>query len=497
VTSLRPDQPLGTLPDVESYVRVAVAFAMLAAHGVLTPAAWSAALEPLAVTPEAGTVAVRVGGSIDFTAAVPGSARFQWSVWGRPVAHGSSWSFVPGPEDAGWQQVTLTVEGSDGERAERAWDVGVVSPIPPVLSEVAPPPGVVSRTAGGTTSFRCAARVPAARATDQLRFEWIVDGALVRQEDRAAAGGASEFELPTAAAGTRLVSVRVSEDGHVTSMAEWTLEVRRSAGEPEPETPRDEVARARPPEREPVEAPPAAVARLLRPAGPRSTARAQGEPLVLAVRAEPADAQVTYDWTVDGRSVKRGSDRRFEYDSADPGRHRIVVTARAGGQEIGTDSWLVTVRPPAPPEPASEAPPAIARTPSDRGERQPASVTTPRAAATRPGALAEDEVRRWFAEYARAWSDKDLTALRRMGQVRSAEDAAKLEQYFKSVADIRVEVKLRKIAIDGAHASVEFERVDTVTDPAGLRRELRLPPLKKEIERTPGGLRFTDRGGAG
>jgi hypothetical protein len=495
--SLPPVVPIGTLNDVDRYVRVAVAFAMLATEGVCVPTAWSAALESLAVTPEASTVSVRVGSSVDFTAAVPGSARFEWSIWGRPVAHGSSWSYVPEPEDAGWQQVTLAVEGSGGERVERAWDVGVVPAVPPVLSEVSPPPGVLQRSAGGTTSFRCAARVPAARANDQLRFEWTVDGTPVRRDERAAAGGASQFELPTEAAGTRLVSVRVSEDGHVTSVAEWTVEVKRGRESAGPETTPDEVATARSPEPAAPAPPPAPVARLLRPSGPRSIGRPQGEPLVLAVRAEPAGVDVSYDWTVDGRRVQRGADRRFEYDAAEPGRHRIVVTARAADQEIGTDSWLVTVRPAAPPEPSREPPPQAASAAPGPGARETPPPATRVATAKRPGTLAEDEVRRWFAEYARAWSDKDLNALRRMGQVRSAEDAAKLEQYFKSVGDIRVEVKLRKIAIDGAHASVEFERVDTVTDPAGLRRELRLPPLKKELERTPGGLRFTDRGGAG
>jgi len=39
---------------------------------------------------------------------------------------------------------------------------------------------------------------------------------------------------------------------------------------------------------------------------------------------------------------------------------------------------------------------------------------------------------------------------------------------------------------------VEFERVDTMTDPGGRRQELRLPLQHKEIERTPDGLRFVN-----
>ena len=52
-------------------------------------------------------------------------------------------------------------------------------------------------------------------------------------------------------------------------------------------------------------------------------------------------------------------------------------------------------------------------------------------------------------------------------------------------------------AVDGERASVEFERTDTVTDPSGRRQQLRLPPMRKEIERTPDGLRFAARRAAG
>jgi len=36
-----------------------------------------------------------------------------------------------------------------------------------------------------------------------------------------------------------------------------------------------------------------------------------------------------------------------------------------------------------------------------------------------------------------------------------------------------------------------------VIDPSGRRRELRLPPIRKQIERTPEGLRFTGDGAPG
>jgi hypothetical protein len=192
---------------------------------------------------------------------------------------------------------------------------------------------------------------------------------------------------------------------------------------------------------------------------------------------DPEDAPVAFAWAVDGRRVQRGALPRYDFDASVPGRHRVMVTAAVGGRQIGTDAWVVNVRAAEPPPLAATPPPTVAEPP-------------------RTG-LAEQEVRRWLDDYARAWSRKDVAALRRMGQVRSAADAEKLERYFESVSEIHVDVRLRSVRIDGDRAAVEFERVDTVTDPAGRKQELRLPPLKKEIERTPQGLRFAEHGSAG
>jgi hypothetical protein len=106
-------------------------------------------------------------------------------------------------------------------------------------------------------------------------------------------------------------------------------------------------------------------------------------------------------------------------------------------------------------------------------------------------------VRRWLQEYAQAWSRKDIGALRRMGQVHSSAEAEQLERYFKSVDELRVDVRVLALEVHGESAAVEFERTDTVTDPGGQRHEMRHPPLRKQIERTPSGLRFTGSDGRG
>src|SRR6266496_6002173 len=94
-----------------------------------------------------------------------------------------------------WQQVTVEVSGRGGGRAARTWDVGVVPPTPPVLEEVTPPAGSVALAQGEQGSFRCRARVPAARPGDRLAFEWMLDDRPVRREEQPAADAISDLAL--------------------------------------------------------------------------------------------------------------------------------------------------------------------------------------------------------------------------------------------------------------------------------------------------------------
>jgi hypothetical protein len=240
-----------------------------------------------------------------------------------------------------------------------------------------------------------------------------------------------------------------------------------------------------------------------------------GTAVALAARVEPAGDATVYRWLVDGRVVQEGDAGRFHYLPIEPGRHRITVTAQAADLDVGSAAWVISARAaPAPPPavaavPPARTPPAIAavpaaRTPSPTAAAAPrpalvetARSTPPEPAAQAPAGLREDEVRRWLQDYAAAWSRKDVDALRRMGQVRSPTEVDRLTRYFRSIDDLRVEVRVVALKVDGDRAAVEFERTDTVTDPAGQRRELRLPTIRKAIERTGQGLRFADGGGTG
>jgi hypothetical protein len=349
-----------------------------------------------------------------------------------------------------------------------------VPPTPPVLEEVTPRAGRVALVPGDQGSFRCRARVPAARPGDRLAFEWMLDDRPMRREEQPAADATSDLVVPASDAGGHHLRLRVTEDGRSASIAEWAIAVV-SAEAPAP--------------------------RLVPAPGPRSLEGHVGEPLVFQTRVEPESTDIVYDWTLDGRSLQARTPGRLVYPPRSPGRYTIGVAVAAAGRTIGRDTWFVTVRepgvtwtlPPArePARPVAAAVPPLAAAPP------PVAAAAPPPEPPTTAALAEAEVRAWLDEYARAWSRKDLSALRRMGQVRSAAEEQQLERYFRSVDDLHVAVRVLALRLDGARASVELERTDTVTDPSGRRQELRLPPIRKQIERTPDGLRFTGDGGPG
>src|SRR5262245_52871682 len=184
-----------------------------------------AALGELDVTPQDAVLSVRVGETLEFAASAANASAFIWSVWGRPVAEEREWSYTPRRSDAGWQQVKVVAIGHDGTRHVRTWDVGVVANAPPELVELVPQAGAVPVAAGEAATFRCSARVPAARSADRLTFEWVLDGRLIHRDQRPATGAMSEVVLPAPGPGSHRVAVQVMEDARMASFAEWQLDV--------------------------------------------------------------------------------------------------------------------------------------------------------------------------------------------------------------------------------------------------------------------------------
>lgn len=487
-----------------------------AQHVAPAPGREAGALE---VSPAAPRLSVVVGDSARFTVAAAGAREFTWSVWGRVMSRDPVWEYVPAPEDAGWQRVQLDVVDGHGARHTHSWDVGVTAAVPPEVVDVSPAAGRVEMPATGEVTLRCAARVPAARTGDRLRFRWEVDDEVVQRDAPGGAAGSSELVVAALAPGTHRAVVRVTEDGRASSLVEWSLEVappeaaateREAALAPAAEPAAPAAAAAVPatlPEREAGPAPAPQVA-AVSPVRPRLVPRTEvgriehraGDPVAVFVGVEPEGHVVTYEWTLDGRRVQHGGEARFERRALPPGQHRLTVSAVVDGAPVGKLVWAVVVRPtetaaapggsPGPP-PTTAVAVARPREPAPRTPTPTAPPPPEPPPPEPPPRLAEADVRAWLEDYARAWSRKDVVALRRMGQVRSAADAERLERYFRSIDALQVEVRVLALHVEGDRALVELQRIDTVTDPTG-RRELRLPALRKAIERTPEGLRFVD-----
>jgi hypothetical protein len=536
---------------------VVTAAVALAAAALFGPRAYRAprAIGTVRVTPSPGRLSVRVGEAVQFTASAEGASRLAWSIWDTQMSAEPEWTYVPGPEDAGWQQIRLVAVAPDETRVERTWDVGVVAAVAPELVEVTPAPGAITLAGDGAKSFRVHARVPAARPADRLRFEWTMDGRVLRRDDREAGAATSELALQSAPPGQHRLTVRVMEDDRVASLAEWAVQV--AARRPlevaptlpplppaPPVPPPVPVAPASPPPPPTEVAPAPPPTKLVGVPGSRRLTAEIGEPLAFSVRLEPPRAGATYRWSVDDEAVEHSTNTTFGYEPDASGAHRVAVAVVADGKPIATQSWMVTVRsrvtaavpapreeapppatvpprrepepppavvpppvatpPPArepeapiavaPPPPPAE-PPAVVAPPPARGPEPTAVASVPPTSAPNGSAsLVEGDVRSWLQEYALAWSRKDARALQRMGQVKTAAEVERLERYFQSISDLRVDVRVLGLRVDGDKASVEFERMDTVTDPSGRQQQLRLPPMRKQIERTPDGLRFTSGG---
>jgi len=306
-------------------------------------------------------------------------------------------------------------------------------------------------------------------------------------------------EPPTQIAAARMPAV--SEPAPPVVVARPTPEPAPPVAEPQP-TPRDAAVPApRPlPPRSPV---------------PSRIAGDVGERLHLATGIGSGAANGMYEWSVDGRRVQRGASPSFEYTPDTPGRHRVSVVLHGPTAVAAADAWEVTARerrpprvepstarqeervPPAEPPrvatvPRATLPPPVPPTTAARIDEHAAPPMDASRVTRSATALSEEEVQHWFAEYAHAWSSHDVGALQRMGQVRSQADAERLTRYFGTIENLRVDVRIRAVRLDGERAAVDFERVDTMTDPTGRRQELRLPLQHKDIERTPAGLRFVN-----
>jgi hypothetical protein len=217
----------------------------------------------------------------------------------------------------------------------------------------------------------------------------------------------------------------------------------------------------------------------------------RGEPVKLSVATEAAtpDEELRTRWTIDGAPVGEGASIALRPPRAGMLTVRALVTSDLGG--TASHDWqLHVLEPPPPPPPVQEA--ALAPPPPALPARiRPAPAPTQSARATpAPGAPADDDVRRWLARYAAAWSAHDVEALRRMGQVSTDDEVDALRRYFERVSDLDVELDLIALEVHGERTIVRFIRRDRFHDPAGRLVEKESPPIEKQLVRTSDGLRL-------
>jgi hypothetical protein len=360
----------------------------------------------------------------------------------------------------------------------------VASPEPPP-SRPAPPalvPMAGARLLDGRIGEPLAldARVDTDAASVSRR--WSVDGHPTT--------GGPRLEWTPRQAGRHRIAVTVALGRRVIGRDAWTVEVRPVETTPPVVTaavPPPTPVAAVPPPPAPTDLAPLEVVRV--PEEVELDADVDAT-IPLEARVATAPAALVYRWQVDGRPVRGGQNGRLGFVPTRAGRHTVAVVLEVDGRPRGRASWVVRAEK----APAAPAPTELV---TATAVSVPAPVPTLHREAPAPSTIEEGDVRRWLAEYARAWSRKDVDALRRMGQVRSPGEAAQLERYFHSIGALDVDVNLLSLTPEGTRASIEFERTDTVTDPGGRRQQLHLPPIHKRIERTPDGLRFAEGAGAG
>lgn len=220
-----------------------------------------------------------------------------------------------------------------------------------------------------------------------------------------------------------------------------------------------------------------------------------------------------WQWTVNGKPAGSGDEFVLKPDATgkvivrgtgvDPQGHTVD---RAWQIDVrGGTPTPVPVPPPAEPRrpkptrtvrtapPAAEPPPETARPvtepPLDIDALVPKSPPTPAPSHPAETSGAAD-VRGLLDRYATAYRQRDVDALRRIGQVTSDGQAKQMRDYFEKTPELDVEVKILDVSRDGGKTKVRFTRRDRFKDPTGNEVSKETPPIEKEVVETPDGLKL-------
>lgn len=224
-------------------------------------------------------------------------------------------------------------------------------------------------------------------------------------------------------------------------------------------------------------------------------------------------------WTIDGEPAGEGPTLRLRGTRPGTLRARALVTggygaavAREWQVEVAAAPPSTTLPPLAAMSPSTTLPGSAPTTTVARVATPPSTTLPPTVVAARepeprasqpvpvpppsplpppePRPTSTDEVRRLLDRYAAAWRHRDVEELRRIGQVRTDEQAEGLRRYFATVEDFDVEVRVLDVVRKGDRTSVRFVRRDRFRDATGEIVSKESPAIEKEVVTTADGLRF-------
>jgi hypothetical protein len=394
---------------------------------------------------------------------------YLWLLDGKKAAEGSRWQFRA-PAVAGNHKVELKVLDQDGLSTARSWNVVIEAPLVKLdIVEATPSQERIVADAGELLTFAVTARLAGsleAGAKNELKYQWTLNKEPPEITDT------GEFRVDDLGPGKHRLTVVAISAGLKSRPRQWIVNVKPA--EPKIEEP-EKTEPAKPVKPDIVEA---------TPSKEHIKSRA-GELLIFTVTARLAGSseagaknEVRYQWTLNNEPPETTDTGEFRVDNLGPGKHRLTVVAISQtGLKSRPRQWIVDVKPAEPEieEPESKAPektrpkePEIGK-PEEARLKKPeigeatkeAKLKEPAEAGPKVPSITEAEVRTWLDSYQRAWQDKDIGALVRLGEVKS-QNAEKLRDVLEKYDKFGVSLQGISIRIEGNEATATFSRVDTI-----------------------------------
>jgi serine/threonine protein kinase len=311
------------------------------------------------VEPQDPKVRVLEGETVAFTAQAEGATplRYEWAIDGQVIAQTESWTYRPtvGDRSETSKDVRVQVTDRQGQVVERHWQVTVTYiSKPPQLQAFAPKKGTIEVTSGTTQPFRVDVTDP--DRGEALTYTWTING------EEAGKKATLNWNVPDP--GSYKVHVDVSDPSGLTVSKDWQVKVVPAPPPPVLPEPTPGAGNA-----------PPQITRYVPDEAVITTQEGQSLSFAAAV-SDPNGDQLTYEWSVDGKRVARGSSTAqptMTWKAKGAGNHgvRIVVSDRDGLTAMR--EWQVAVAPSSgvSPETASVTPPVTNNTPPQITTRTP------------------------------------------------------------------------------------------------------------------------------